>query len=190
MQDDLRVDINDLLLDFCNLFYYENQAECPTATRPWFDGSMEQVLLRLSSAASHLLWSSGVPGTLCRPLIITDSDTDPDCFDMEFCPVNVFRKTRMFRYQLPKDKPEISDIDRYRVGRIHIDVVGARKDPNSELPHARLKLDIQAAGVFSQKLRGTWYDFISRPLHVIHEYDVDTGMLELFVLTSLLSVCM
>ena len=48
MQHDLRNDVNDLILSFCEYYFYENQRECSVV--PAFDGTMTQVLLQLHAA--------------------------------------------------------------------------------------------------------------------------------------------
>jgi len=173
MQHDIRLDANELLIQFCDYVFYEDQNECRDSTKPTFDATMPDMQNRLSAAISDGLFGSGVPGSICRPVSIVDSNTDPDCTDVAECPINMFRKTRIFHYTVPRDHPDLNDIQRYRVGKIDVNVIGAKTSPGA--PNNRLKFFIESTSVFSLRRSSTWYDFITRPLRLVHEYDIVSG---------------
>ena len=121
------------------------------------------------------IFGSGVPGAICRPLrILDDPDADPDCRDVTLCPIKMFREHRILHFTIPRDHPDLIDIQRYRVGQIHVDVIGAKADEGA--PNNRLKLMIESSSPFSVRRGSLWYDFLSRALQVVHEYDVVNGM--------------
>ena len=183
MQYDLRNDVNGLLLDFCDLYYYEHQMLCSLGSRPSFDGSLTLLLSRLMSAYSDGLWGSGVPGNTFRPITITDDNTDPNCNDITECPIKIFRETRMLRFTIPEDHPDFLDIDRYRIGKIVVDVVGAK---SSGVPNNRLKLDIESTAPFGVRFASNWNYFVTRALRVVHEYDVEDGGYKIIIFRVLL----
>jgi len=172
MQEDIRIDINELLSDYCSLHHYENQLECSTASQPRFDGSMQQMKGQLLSALEDSMWGSGVPGSTCRPITIRDTNLDPDCNDIAECPIKMFRETRVLRLTIPEDFYDFIDIDRYRVGEIFIDVPGAKRVGG---PDNRLKFLIESSAPFGVRYRGDWNYYLTRPLKVVHEYDITTG---------------
>ena len=49
-----------------------------------------------------------------------------DCNDAKLCPVNYFRKNRVLHYEMPDDKYELNDLDKYRVAEIVFDIEGAQ----------------------------------------------------------------
>jgi hypothetical protein len=172
MQHDIRMDVNDLLFEYCNLHFYEHQTSCSSASQPSLDGSLSTVLSRLNNALEDSIWGSGVPGSTCRPTTIRDSNTDPNCNDVNECPVKFFRETGMFRFNIPEDYYDFTDIDRYRIGRIVINLPGAT---SSGTPNNRLKLDIESSAPFGVQYQNNFNYFITRSLRVVHEYDVVTG---------------
>ena len=70
-----------------------------------------------------------------RPIVIKQNKTNllnhyvislADCNDAKLCPVNYFRKNRVLHYEMPDDKYELNDLDKYRVAEIVFDIEGAQ----------------------------------------------------------------
>ena len=114
-------------------------------------------------------------GSFSRPFQIKDTNDDPNCVDEEECPINIFRKTRELRFTIGRDHPTFIDTDRFRIGKIGVTAVGAKKRPDG--PNSRFRIDIESSAPFEVRYQRNWYQYITRALKVTHEYNVDTGML-------------
>jgi hypothetical protein len=176
MQHEMRVDITELLLTFCEMHFYENQRPCPVV--PTFDSDMTDLLIDLQKAMNEGIFTSGVPGGVCRTTKIEDIDTDPECNDVTLCPVNMFRKTRQLMIEFDKDHVDVNDLYKYRVGEIQVRAIGAKLTPNP--PHTRARYTITSASRYGMIVRGgAYYEFLSRAMKVTYEEDLETGQINL-----------
>merc|ERR1712038_1208742 len=173
---DVRADLNDALLMFCQSYFYENLYECKDSYKPSFGGSLNDLLLKINAARrDELLIPGAAPSSASRILTIKDSDLDPDCEDAAVCPVNYFRKNRVLVYTLPIDQPQLSDLDKYMVSEIILDF----KDAKAQSENTFLKVRIESSGNFLSKSHDKVYNFLTQPLKMAYEYDVNNGHISL-----------
>ena len=100
-------------------YFYENLHVCKDSYTPSFGGSLNDLLLKINSARrDDLLIPGNAPSTASRFVNVRDSDTSPNCTDAKVCPLNYFRKNRVFVYTLPIDHPDLVDLDKYKVAEI------------------------------------------------------------------------
>ena len=100
-------------------YFYENLRVCKDSYTPSFGGSLNDLLLKINSARrDDLLLPGNAPSTASRFVNIRDLDTNPNCTDAKVCPLNYFRKNRVFVYTLPIDHPDLVDLDKYKVAEI------------------------------------------------------------------------
>merc|ERR1712224_1046346 len=98
---DVRLDLNDGLLMFCQAFFYENLYECKSSYEPSFGDSLTDLLLKINAArADSLLIDGPVASTASRTVVIQDNDHDPACNDAKACPINYFRNHGSLLYEV------------------------------------------------------------------------------------------
>lgn len=172
MQYDMRFDANNLLADFCDLYYYERQNDDCSFAEPTYDGELSDVIGSLDQALGTSIWNSQSPRGSMKRVEITDEDTSSDCEDAEVCPIRVFRNTGQLRYTVPINHPEFSNVNTYRVGSMRVIFDGAK--PSGQ---TTLAMDIESGGQFSMSKGSDKYDFITRAMLMTHSYNVNTGAL-------------
>jgi hypothetical protein len=169
---DVRVDLNDALVQFCQAYFYETLEECGDAYKPSFGGDMTQLLMKINEASRASLLDDDIPSTLSRIIRITDTDTDLECNDATVCPINYFRKHRLLYFPLPTNHPELSDLHKYRVAEIQLEVTGAKSTTDNKW----LQLRIESTGEFQGRAFGKEYNFLTKPLtNKAFEYNLETG---------------
>ena len=100
-------------------YFYENLLPCNDSYKPSFRGSLNDLLMKINSASrDDLLIPGNAPSTTSRYVHVEDSDTDPSCVDAKVCPLNYFRKHRIFVFTLPMEHPDLVDLENYRVTEI------------------------------------------------------------------------
>ena len=118
----VREDLNDALLMFCQAYFFERLQECRSTYRPSYGGSLSDLLLKINQAKRDSLLVGSVPSTTSREVIISDTDTDPACQDYAVCPVNCLRTKGQFTYDITTDSKDFSDLNQYRVSSLELEV--------------------------------------------------------------------
>ena len=100
-------------------YFHENLRPCNDSYKPSFRGSLNDLLLKINSTRrDNILIPGNAQFTVSRYINVIDSDTDPNCVDAKVCPLNYFRKHRIFVYTLPIDHPDLVGLEKYRVTEI------------------------------------------------------------------------
>jgi hypothetical protein len=152
---------------FFQAYFYENLEVCPADIRPSFGGSLSDLLNKVSKAMEDALLVNTPPSTVNRQVVIHSNDSCPSCLIQEF------RDTGFLQYQLDVDNTALSDLSMYRVRTIFLDFIGAVKNTTSG--NELLKILISSNGIFRDTKDGTTYDFVSGPLSLAYEYNIETG---------------
>jgi len=170
---DIRIDLNYLLHEFCQAYFYENLEECKPTYQPSFGGSLSNLLLKISAARRDALLSgNGLASTVVRSIKIVDTDTDPSCLDSKVCPINFFRKNRALMTTIKADDQQFADLAMYKVTEMKLEVNGATSSSENKF----LQIKILSTGEFESKsTKGDIYHFISKPTSLNYEYNIDTG---------------
>ena len=89
----------------------------------------------------------------------------------QLCPINYLRKNRVLYYELPDDHPDLLDLDGFKVAEIVLDFIGAKTTTDNY----NLKVGIESSGKFKGRKKDKVYNFLTRPLSLVFEYNLVTG---------------
>lgn len=167
---DIRIDLNEALVTFCEAYFYENLSPCSSNYRPQFGGSLSDLLLRINAAKGDALFISAAPSTVMRTVIIKNIFRDPFCLDSHICPISYLKRYRQILWNLPLYYKPLIDLYKYRVTEIQLDFVGVK----TKSENALLKVLIESSGDFKGRDRNTAYNFLTRPLRLTYEYNINT----------------
>jgi hypothetical protein len=173
---DVRMDLNEALLQFCQAYFYENHMECSDEARPEFGGDLGSLLNKIQAARNDSMLEESIPPSVDIAIVMTDTNTDPECSDVTQCPVNYLRNHRVLHYKMPINHTEFQGYERCRINEIELDAPGVI----SIIPgNNNAMFRIEATGNFYGRNDGTVYTFNTRPISLGFRYDIESGFISI-----------
>ena len=169
--NEVAADLNEALLVFCQVYFFENLKKCGSSYRPSFGGNLNQLLHKINRAQRSSLIHATVPSTTTRTIEITNKDNSTDCEDVEVCPITYLRHHGEFLYEVPLVHPQLTDLNQFRVATVVVNVMDAQ--PKGRSKH--LKLIIDADGDFKGRAFNQNFSFLTTPFHRVYETNLLTG---------------
>jgi len=165
---DVSLDLNEILLQFCQAYFFENLRDCGPTYRPMFGGSMSDILLKINAAEHDALYSHDIVSSVSRSAVLVDKDATPECSDQFTCPIKYLNKERHLILTISPNHTDFSDVQKYRVKEISLKL----KNLNSGL--TRMKFYLRNTGLFLDR-RGKVFNFLTRPVLRAYEQMLDDG---------------
>ncbi|CAD5124776.1 DgyrCDS13039 [Dimorphilus gyrociliatus] len=170
---EVRLDLNAILIQFCRAYFYENLQVCKDSSRPNFGESLSQLLLRINAARRDGLLLPDSPSTINRIVKLTDKPGQ--CSEAQDCPLKFLKRERAILYTINTNRPELNDLHKFRVSELEITLPGAKSTGENNI----LKILIQCSGLYQGKNRGQLYNFLTRPLSLTYEYNLENGFVSI-----------
>lgn len=176
---DIRIDLNEALVTFCEAYFYENQSPCNPNYRPQFGGSLTELLLRINAARRDAMFISTHFSFVSREVVIKNTkNNDTECTDSLICPINYLKKNQQIIWNLPLNHENLLDLYKYRVAEISLKFIGAKTKNNH---NTKLKTIIESSGDFKGRGFNRTFNFVTRPLRLSYEYDINNCKIFLFI---------
>ena len=97
---DLEEEANDVLLIFCQSYFYNTLQECPDKIKPIYEPGLEKLLIRITRARQLNVEFVKLGEPTQRTLYIKNKNTMDNCTDVKACPVNYMKHNKEFTYQV------------------------------------------------------------------------------------------